>query len=234
MDRAEELEHLLQQLVHPTQRLISVVGEGGVGKTRLALAAAQALASCFVDGIWFVPLVDVDGRTEATPTHHAISTAIATAFGLALNERQERQTQLLAFLRNKELLLVLDNFEHLLAGAGLIHTLLRAAPQVAILVTSRQPLNFQAEQVMRLVGLATPATGAVAAATTYPAVTLFDACARHAHPSFVFTAENVSAVVRICQIVRGLPLGIELAATWVNQFAPTEIATWLTEHRLAP
>lgn len=229
VDRVDELDWLLQRLVNPAHRLTSLVGEGGIGKTRLALAAAEALAGCFADGVWFVPLADLAPAKDPGQAQREITAAVAAAVGAPLGERQEPQAQLLAFLRGKELLLVLDNFEHLLLGAGIINGLLRAAPNVEVLVTSRQPLNFQAEHVVRLTGLAVPPTADDPAAETYPAVALFIARARQVHPQFTVTPDTLPPVVQICRFVHGLPLGIELAAAWVREMAPAEIVTKLAQ-----
>lgn len=229
IDRIAELDWLLQRLVNPAHRLTSLVGEGGVGKTRLALAAAEALAGCFADGVWFVSLADVAPCEDPRQAQREIARAIAGALGATPSERQDPLTQVTALLRNKELLLVLDNFEHLLAGVAFVGQLLRAAPNAEILVTSRQPLHFQAEHVVRLTGLATPPTIDDPTANAYPAVALFAARARQRLPHFALTPDTLAPVVRICRFVCGLPLGIELAAAWVHELSPAEIADRLVE-----
>lgn len=229
VDRTDEIDWLLHRLVAPTHRLTSLVGEGGVGKTRLALAVAQRLAGSFADGIWFVSLVDINGNSHAGQMGREVTAAIAAALGLPLNERLDPQRQLFAFLRTKELMLVLDNCEHLLPAAAMVGDLLRAAPSVVILVTSRQPLNLQAEHVIRLSGLALPAAVDDPATAAYPAVVLFDARARQCQPHFTLTPESLPAVVQICRLVHGLPLGIELAAAWVRHRTLDEIAAGLAQ-----
>lgn len=228
VDRRDELEELLQSLVSPPSRLFSLVGEGGVGKTRLAMAVAQALIGCFADGVWFVALADATGSADVRQAEWEITAAMAAVVGLFVGERQNLQEQLFAFLRAKELLIVLDNFEHLLAGAGLLNRILRAAPNISFLVTSRQPLNFQAEHVVRLTGLATPPENNAAMAAKYAAVALFETRARQCHAQFNLTTATLPAVVRICRLVHGLPLGIELAATLVREMTPAEIAAAMT------
>ena len=206
--RDAELAALAAQVAAPATRLVTVVGLGGSGKTRLAVQVAPTLPG-FPDGIYFVPLAPV-----AAPGF--LASAIADALDLTLSGPEDPQTQLLAYVRDKDLLLVLDSFEHLLEGAGLLVELLQAAPRVKLLVTARESLQLAAEQIFDLAGLAVPPGGAGAAIEQYPAVQLFVQRARRVQPQFALDPEVTPWVVRITQLVEGLPLGLELAAGWVR------------------
>ncbi len=148
--RVEEMEALRRRLAMPACRLLTVVGPGGSGKTRLVLEVATALAPAFLNGVWFVSLAAVSPDEP-----EAVASTLAAALHLALGAGDPRK-QLLDYLRQRELLLVLDNLEHLLGGAGWFSQLLAAAPDVKILATSRERLNLQVEQVVQLSGLPIP------------------------------------------------------------------------------
>lgn len=217
--RERELAEIGQRLNDPHCRLLTLVGAGGMGKTRLALVAAQQQAQ-FTDGIAFVPLAPVVGREQ-------IVTAIAESLGLVLYNATDRSEQLIQSLQGKRFLLVLDNFEHLLtdpASITLISDLLHGAPALKLLVTSREQLGIQAEWVFDVQGLALPVSAQQAALQASSAAQLFLQCVRRVHQGFTFSAEDQAAVVRICKLVEGLPLGIELAASWARTLACQEIA----------
>jgi DNA-binding SARP family transcriptional activator len=147
--REQELAQLADLLADPGQRLITIVGAGGMGKTRLALEAALAQLDYFPQGVFFVSVAGLDAPAGIVP-------AIAEAVGFTFYQGTPPHQQLLAYLSGKTMLLLLDNFEHLLAGASLLVDILQAAPQVRLLITSRARLNLAAEQVYPLVGLAYP------------------------------------------------------------------------------
>ncbi|MCE7985208.1 MAG: hypothetical protein DYG89_28890 [Caldilinea sp. CFX5] len=228
--RRQELATIEQRLRDPACRLLSLVGAGGSGKSRLALEAAAHLAPEFADGIIFVPLAAVDAPVGLVP-------AIGQALGLAFARQEDPQRQLLTYLQAKNLLLVLDNFEHLLAGGPLLTQLLEAAAQVKILVTSRAQLNLQGEQMITIGGLALPDlshanpptvdAGAALAATD--AVALFLYHARRLRPADEPTAADLAAIARICVGVDGIPLAILLAAAWLPVLTPTAIARQLLD-----
>jgi diguanylate cyclase (GGDEF)-like protein len=224
--RQAELRALKQRLAQPAERLVVLVGPGGIGKSRLALQAAAELRLQFADGVFVVPLAPVISGQFLVP-------AIAQALRLPFQGSAEPAAQLAAFLRDKRLLLVLENFELLPAagrsGQALINRLLEQAPQVRLLVTSRERLGLTGESVLELRGLPVPpepADGAraPAAAEAYSAAQLFLQTARRVAPDFALTAGNGAAVLRICQLVEGLPLGIELAAAWAALLDCHEIA----------
>ncbi|NTU62397.1 MAG: AAA family ATPase, partial [Chloroflexi bacterium] len=206
--REIELSELSDLLSDPAQRLITLIGPGGIGKTRLALAATTAAAPIFEDGAAFVALAALD-------TVDLLPAAILAALGVPLEKQLDPEQQLSAYLRPRELLLVLDNVEHLLTSVDLIARLLQRAPRVTLLITSREKLALQAEQVFELAGLEYPATD-TAALGSCQAVQLFIDRAQRVQRKFQLAPENAAAIARICRLVEGLPLAIELAASTVN------------------
>ena len=229
--RDAELDAITRLLLgDPPHRLLTLVGRGGVGKTRLALAAAERQVrrdSTFPDGVFFVALAPVDTAAGIVP-------AVATAVRFSFSTDQPPHQQLLEHLRPKRLLLVLDNLEHLLyqEALDLIGSMLTTAPGVTLLITSRARLNVQGEAIFPVGGLPTaPITGIEVSATSggstdgaSSAVDLFEQRARRVRPAFILSPELLPAVTRICELVQGLPLGIELAAAWADVLAPVEIA----------
>lgn len=215
--RTTEQTQLLQRLVDPAYRLVTLVGTGGIGKTRLAVEVGQQVKLSFPDGVWFVSLDALEGDTER------IKMAVGEAVGLGQAGKQLTGEQVLALLRDKRLLLILDNCEVALDELGFIPEWLRRAPQVAILATSREPLNFQAESVILLDGLPRGETGLSAAAS------LFADRGRMARDDFAVTAANLPQVHHICDLVDGSPLGIALAAAWVRRRSLAQIITSIGE-----
>jgi len=203
--RDQELAALNEMLENPDCWLITIVGPGGIGKTRLALAAAAEQIGTFQHGVYFVSLAPLNSPVLIAP-------AIATALGWTLTGPQDPAVQLLKSLRERELLLVLDSLEHLLDGAELIMQIVQTAPRVALLVTSRERLALQAECVFELEGLDYPANDWSGPLERYSAAQLFAERARRVRPEFQLEAE-VAHVAQICRMVEGLPLAIELAAS---------------------
>lgn len=194
--RAEELAQIAAALADPSCRLLTLVGAGGMGKTRLAQAAAQAQTGNFAHGVVFVPLMAV---TEPAHLPHTI----AHQLRITLAGGDDPATQLGRFLQNKELLLVLDNFEQLLEGVESVAGWLSAAPQTKWLITSRERLNLVEEWLLAVRGFA----------QADPGVALFAQTARRVQPEFSLAGQEM-AVAQICQLVGGMPLAIELAAGW--------------------
>lgn len=216
--RAAALERLQQRLQDSRYRLMTLLGEGGVGKTRLSLAAAEQLLPHFPDGVWFVPLTGLE--TAATNDHleteNRVVSAIAVALGLTFVSGHPPSQQLANHLRHKQLLLILDNFEPLLDTAGLLTTLLSTAPHIKLLATSREPLQLQAEIIFRLNGLDLPTSEEWAVASATDSVQLFAERSERATGQNLLTADNLPRIVQLCRFVNGSPLAIELIASWAR------------------
>jgi len=211
--RENELATLASLLADPQCRLITLSGPGGIGKTRLALKAAEAHLSAFNQGV-FVILLAALNRTEQ------IVPALAEAVGFAFYGVSDPAALLLNYLRDKHMLLVFDNCEHLLTAAEWASELLQAAPNIKLLATSRERLNLPEEWVLALTGLSVPSDTASDAAS----LRLFVQAAQRARVGFMPTEADRPHIVRICQMMDGLPLGIELAAAWVRTLTCAEIA----------
>jgi predicted ATPase len=196
------------QLQQPGVRLLTLVGPGGMGKTRLAVEVGRTHLALYPDGVCFVPLAPIS-------TTVALVDAIVTALGIAPSGNEPR-TLLLQTLRPKQLLLILDNLEHLLAQGrdtiDLVVDFLRTAPGVQILATSRERLNLRNEVLYPLQPLNFSLNATLAEAQAAAAVRLFVQAAQRVHADFQLTAANLAAVLRICRLVQGMPLGLELAA----------------------
>jgi predicted ATPase/DNA-binding SARP family transcriptional activator len=227
--RTEELVQMKQLLFDESScRLLTLVGPGGIGKTRLALQAVAETSTTFPDGVYFVSLVGVSEAELLVP-------AIAEALRFAFYGQTELKTQLLNYLAGKAMLLVLDNFEHLLAspergtkeGAALLLDLLGHAPRVKLLVTSRERLHLQSEWLLPVRGLPFPATDQADDVEDTSAVQLFIQRARQVQPDFALSAAEKSCLARLCRLLEGMPLGIELAATWVRLLSCAEIVQQL-------
>ncbi len=215
--RENELASLGRLVADPLCRLLTLIGPGGIGKTRLAIEVAAQERAHFGDGAWFVPLAPV-----TTPA--AILPAIAEALGFTLHGQTELRVQLLDHLAGKEALLVLDNLEHLLAGVGLLTEILTRAPRVKLLVTSRERLNLQSEYVFVTQGLPVPPSDQLHRADKYDAIRLFSQSARRAGADITLADEALVAAAHVCRLVDGMPLGIELAAAWTPLLSCGEIA----------
>ena len=212
--REEEIAQLKQQLSR--DRLVILLGTGGIGKTRLALQTAAECSEQFNDGACYVPLARIENSAW-------LVSAIAEALHYTFFGPSDPKELLLAYLRNKEMLLVLDNFEHLLNGAQVVSEILEQAPGVHLIITSRERLNLPGETVFDLGGLPIPGSDQVKNLESYAAVQLFINSAQRFQTNFSLEPEDWLAVVQICQMVEGIPLGIEMAASWVQSFRPPRI-----------
>jgi predicted ATPase/DNA-binding CsgD family transcriptional regulator len=207
-------------------RLVTLTGIGGVGKTRLALRVARETERAFEDGVFLVELAPLQ---DPALLPHTVSDA------LAVPERSAREpvTVLADYLRGRRILLVLDNCEHVLeAAADLADRVLRAAPGVRILATSRQVLRMAGEHVYRVPPLPTPDPDQPmerGTATQYPSVSLFADRSAAVVPGFVLTPENEPAVIRLCQRLEGIPLAIELASVRLRVLALDDLANQLDD-----
>jgi len=215
--REHELRMVIRQVQDPACRLLTLTGPGGVGKTRLALEVAHQLRDRFDQGACFVSLV-------GTRASELIIPAIADALGFSFSGTIELKAQLFNFFKEKQILLVLDNLEHLLNGIELLDELLEYAPNVKLLTTSREQLNLRTEWVFEVQGLPVPPNIELDSVESNSAVALFLQRANQVNVNFTPTPEDLHAIARICQLVEGLPLGLELAATWVNTLSCREIA----------
>jgi predicted ATPase/DNA-binding SARP family transcriptional activator len=222
--RATELTQIADRLEQRDCRLLTLVGPGGVGKTRLALQVGADLSASYRDGVYFVPLAPLNSAELLVP-------AIAGALALALFGPADPKAQLLAHLHAKDMLLVLDNFEHLLVMAPLVSELLAACPDLTMLATSRAPLHIQSEQQFPVPPLRLPNRDQlpdVATLAQYSAVSLFVARAQAVLPSFALTDSNASVVAEICCRLDGLPLAIELAAARSKLLPPESLLARLS------
>jgi predicted ATPase/DNA-binding SARP family transcriptional activator len=223
--REEELAQLAEILQDPDYRLVTITGPGGIGKTRLVLEAATQQIGAFDDGVYFISLASL-----VSPDY--LASSIAQATGLMLQGVEEPSTQLLDYLAGKEMLLVLDNFEHLLDGTDLLVEILKTAPRVSLLVTSREQLGLQAESVFEIEGLRFPETAggpgrsdrSSSIIESYSAVQLFMERARRVKRGFSLSQEMAAGVIEICRLVNGVPLAIELASARVGEHIPSDIA----------
>lgn len=215
--RESELGEIRRLLTDPTCRLLTLVGSGGVGKSRLALEAGRQMAAGFLNGVWYVALADLN---PAQPD--AIPLALAEALQLPLSGSATPQHQITDFLRHKELLLVLDNLDHLIGQSGWLGRLLQDAPNVKILATSRERLNLRAEWLMDIYGLPYPTENSPIE-TDSAAIQLFVQRARRLRNGFAVDPENQPAIARICRLVHGVPLALEMAAAWVRSLSPQQI-----------
>jgi predicted ATPase/DNA-binding winged helix-turn-helix (wHTH) protein len=203
--RQEQIEQIATML--SARRLVTLTGTGGIGKTRLALGAAQGLLSRFPDGVW---ICECAALVDAT----LVPAAVATGTGIALVGAPSTAEAVARALASKQILLVLDNCEHLIgAAAEMAEALLHANPAARVLATSREPLLAESEYLYRVPPLATPMTDAITAeeALAHGAVALFVARARAAGTNFV-PARDLSAIVTVCRHLDGIPLAIELVA----------------------
>ncbi len=227
IERVPEIEQVKSLLLSPDYRLLTLTGPGGAGKTRLAIRVVPDVMNTFPDGVVFVtlaPLQSAEGMISA------IAKALTFSF---IREQESLRQQLLDYLRGKRLLLILDNFEHLIGDGArkLVMEILVAAQGVSLMVTSRVRLNMQGEQIFRVAGMRTPDPKEIAAwkdieteVESFNAVHLFVDRARSVQPGFTLVQENLQDIAEICRLVDGLPLGLELAAAWLELLPPAEIA----------
>jgi DNA-binding SARP family transcriptional activator/predicted ATPase len=235
--RQRELTTLDAMLSDPDVRLITLVGPGGMGKTRLALALAARQVErrtaetgyLFPDGVFFISLVAINSPDQIIPL---IAKMLNVPIEISQStEPMERATQtattpkekLLGYLANRRMLLVLDNFEHVIEGAEVVSELLAASP-LQVVVTSRERLHIREEQIYPITGLDFPEWEAPETPEEYTAMELFLQSARRVQPDFVLENGDMVALTRVCRLVGGMPLGLELAASWVNMLSLQEIA----------
>lgn len=215
--RERELEEAERSIREEDVRVLTVVGPAGVGKTRLTLELGCRLAPAFRNGVCFAPA----GRLE---TPEALPFLLAERLGVGFAPGEDAWAASLGFLREKRLLLIIDNFEQLVAGSARLGEIVRSAPGVVLVVTSRERLDLQGETLLRLQGLAAPPPDANGDGGDYEAVRLFVQSARRVDRTFMLDRANSADVARICRLVEGLPLALELAGACVGVLSPAEIA----------
>ena len=214
--REIEASALISLLRDSRNRLLTVLAPGGMGKTRLALEVVARSAGDYQQGAVFIALSAVSAPEQ-------VLSAIAGAVGVVLSGQLDPKTQLLEHFRKQQILLVCDNFEHLLEAAPLLVEILEAAPEVKILTTSRERLNLSAEVVFSLGGLDAPKANDSADPLSYGAVQLFVGAAQRAHTAD-YTRADLDQIGRIGRLVQGMPLAILLAASWTDLLSVSEIA----------
>jgi predicted ATPase/class 3 adenylate cyclase len=221
--REREIESLKERF--PGNRLLTLTGPGGTGKSRLALETAAGLLDEYSDGVFFVELAPLNDAS-------LVPSLIAEVLDVKELETEPILETLKQFLEHKTLLLVLDNFEHLVEATPVVGELLAAGPKINILVTSREVLHISGEQVFPVPPLGLPESGAeisLQQLASYEAIQLFISRARATNPAFQITPENAGAVAEICRRLDGLPLAIELAAARVRLFTPRKLLERLSD-----
>ena len=222
--RKQELAELHGYLHNSDCRLLTILGSGGSGKTRLALEIARALQYSFSDGIYLISLSTMDPSQSFTPL-------VAEVLGFSFREQGDPTQQLLDYLRHKNLLLVMDGFEAVLPGVTWVSEVLQVAPSVKFLATSRSSLNISNEQVYTLEGMPVPEVDELEQVEQFDSVQLFLTFARHRQPAFTLDERSYRGIVSICRLLHGLPLGLLLASSWVELYSLNEIAEQI-EHNL--
>jgi predicted ATPase/transcriptional regulator with XRE-family HTH domain len=221
--RRDELDALTELLRDRNCRLLTLIGPGGIGKTRLSIEVAKQASESFANGVCFVPLAMLSSANFLVPT-------IADAMSFSFQGQIEARVQLFNHLRHQHLLLVLDNMEHLLDGVELIAEIISSSPGVKLVVTSRERLNLPGEWVYEIEGLPVPRQTTASAAESYSSVVLFLQTARRVRTGFALAENDLDCVVHICRVLEGIPLGIELAAAWVFALSPREIADQIDQN----
>jgi predicted ATPase/transcriptional regulator with XRE-family HTH domain len=220
LGRENEIDIVSQQLRDPACRLLTLTGPGGVGKTRLAVEVARHLEPVFSDGVYFLSFAGVDQPESILPV-------VADTLGIIFSGPADPKQQVIHVLRMKNLLLIFDNMEHLVAGSAILGEILEQAPGIRLLLTSREAVHLQWEWIFEVQGLPIPESAQPSVLESNSAIALFLQRTRQSAPQMILTAEQANAIVQICRLVDGLPLAIELAASWARVMLPSEIAAEL-------
>jgi predicted ATPase/DNA-binding SARP family transcriptional activator len=215
--RKKELEEIINLLKKTECRLVTLLGWGGIGKTRLAIEAGFRLLKNYQDGAFFVPFAPVLSTDQ-------IVQAISDAVDFSGMDKFDQRAQLLNFLSDKYMLLIFDNFENLIEGSEIISEILSCAKHIRIIVTSRERLQLSGEWIFEVPGLSYPEKVNGNGLINFEAVRFFIESARRVKPDFDYYLADKSAIAQICQLVEGMPLGLEIAAGWVQILTCREIA----------
>lgn len=213
--RTQELAEL-HRIITDGARLVTILGAGGMGKTRLALRYAHHHLADYADGAYFVPL-------EAVQTDGGIVSQIIDVLQLTVSSKSSSEQQLIDHLADKTMLLVIDNWEHLLSGVGLVSRILEAVPNSVIIATSRERLSLMGETVYRLQGLSVPSAYNLDSMLESEAVQLLQQTAQTHLPNWEITEHNARAVQQLCELTDGMPLAIILAVSWIDVYPLEDI-----------
>lgn len=244
--RETALAELARKVQHPTYRCLTLIGAGGVGKTRLAHALGAQVQGIFADGVWLVELAAISQLV--TPSaghpplnaeqvtvawlHDRIATAVGDAVGIKFHANAHPSVEVATYLRDKQALLILDNFEHLVDGVDWLLTLLTTAPRLRLVITSRHRLPLQTQLVYEVAGLSVPPAPTAEVSSTLPApaffthytsIQLFIERATAAQIALAQDAATLAIIGQICQLVAGNPLAIELAVAMLLRQSPAEL-----------
>lgn len=214
LGREAEIARIHEALANPDCRLLTLLGLGGIGKTRLAYEIAESSLRSFAHGLCFLSLAEVDSSEQILPK-------LAEALRFNFRSPKDPKNQLLNYLRNKEMLVIVDNCEHLLDGLLILSDIISASDSIKILATSREALSLKQEWIIQLEGLPYP-EAFDADLENYPAIALFSRTARRVQAGFEMA--DKAALLEIAQALNGMPLALELAASWVKQLSLGQIA----------
>ncbi|MEO0225463.1 MAG: tetratricopeptide repeat protein [candidate division WOR-3 bacterium] len=212
--REKEVKEIIATIRRQECHILTLIGPGGIGKTRLALQAGAECIEDFKNGVYYIPLAPLGSV-------NFLILSIAEILKFTFYSNEEIKDQIMNFLREKEMLLIMDGFENFLEAATLLVEILQNAPRIRILVTSRERLNLQGEWIFYVDGLAYPEENK--GIEVYDSVRLFIQSAQRTNPSFIPAEDEKSNIVKICRLVQGSPLGIELAASWTKTLSCLEI-----------
>lgn len=209
LGRESELAQVVELIHSPSCRLLTLVGVGGMGKTRLALKTASETLDHFRYGIYFIPLAPLDSPEK-------LITTLADVLKFSFYSREEPKHQLINYLMEKELLLIFDSFEHLMTGTDFVTELLEKTHNLKVLITSRERLNIAGEHIFEVTGMMVPTSDSISDLDHYDAVQLFLENVKRLHADYSPSDDDKKCIVHICRLLGGMPLGIELASSWIR------------------